>query len=147
MHKSFLLKFALVFGVLLTFSGYPAGEYNIGVNDAYAQERDKKSESRGTHTSEKLKETGESLNAAEESLDEAMGWVAGKLKFFTDWVDSIVGIEGDNKGTNALFGLPIYVLVLFVGFFAIKMAYNIIRDTLKAIFSKSEGKPKGRHRR
>ena len=132
--------------MFLIFLGLFAGQYQTGPLDAFAKERDKKSESKGTHTSEKLAETGESYDEAKELSGEAMDWVADKMSFFTDWVDSIVGIEGDNKGTNALFGLPIYVFVALVGLFALKMFYNVVRDSIKAIFRDTDGRPTGRHR-
>ena len=146
MNRFFNLKTAVVLGMFITFLGLPAGQYHAGVHAAFAQERDRASESKGTHTSETLEKAGGVFDKAKEYFGAVMDWVANKLKFFTDAVDSIVGIEGDNKGTNALFGLPLYVFVALVGAFMLKLFYNIVRDSLKSVFAKDEG-PTGRHRR
>jgi hypothetical protein len=147
MNRFFYLKAVVVLGMFITFLGLPAGQYHAGVHEAYAQERDKESESKGTHTSETMDKAGDAVDKAKEYFGAVMDWAANKLRFFTDAVDSIVGIEGDNKGTNALFGLPIYIFVALVGTFVLKMVYNIVRDSLKSAFAKDEGPPRGRHRR
>ncbi len=147
MDRFFHLKTALAFVTLISFLALPAGQYYAGVHETYAQERDKESESKGTHTSETLDKANGVVDKAKEYFGAVMDWVANKLKFFTDAVDSMVGIEGDNKGTNALFGLPLYVFVALVGTFMLKLAYNILRDSLKSLFAKDEGPPRGRHRR
>lgn len=147
MDRFFHLKTALAFVTLISFLALPAGQYHAGVHAAYAQERDKESESKGTHTSETLKKAGGVFDKAKEYFGAAMDWVAYKLKFFTDAVDSMVGIEGDNKGTNALFGLPLYIFAALVSAFILKLIYNIVRDSLKSVFAKDEGPPRGRHRR
>ena len=147
MKRFSCLKNLIGLGIFFIVLGISAGHYQMRPLDAFAQERDKKSESKGTHTSDKLAETGEDYDKAKDATGKAMDWVADKMSFFTDWVDSIVGIESDNKGTNALFGLPIYVFVGLVGLFALKMTYNIVRDMLKSMFGKTDGRPTGRHRR
>jgi len=119
----------------------------IGVHGVLAQERDKDSESKGTHTSETLEEAEGKFDEAKNYFDSILGWIGNKLKFFTDKIDAAVGADKDNKGTNALFGLPLYILVAIFGLFALKLVFNIFRDILKALFSGDGGKPKGRHRR
>ena len=142
MNRFFSINTGIVFGLTLIFSGLTVSHYHVGIQDVFAQERDKKSESKGTHTSETIGQASDTVDEAKEYLGEVMDWVADKLKLFTDVVDSMVGIEGDNKGTNALFGLPIYFFAALVGFFVIKLTYNIVRDSLAAIFGKSNEGPR-----
>jgi hypothetical protein len=87
------------------------------------------------------------LEKTKKLFNSILSWIGKKVKSFTDLIDSFVGVSEDNKGTNAMFGLPLYILLIIVGIFAFKFIFNILRDILKAIFSSNDGKPKGRHRR
>ena len=148
MSRLFSIKSAFIFGVALFFLGLPISQYNIGVQDVFAQEEVIEGEAEGTESSNPENQESGFLQKVENFFGAIGGWLGNKLKFFTDKVDAAVGVSGDNKGTNALFGLPLYVFVAVVGFFVFKFAFNILRDMLKAIFSgNSGGKPKGRHKR
>lgn len=134
--------------MILLFFGLPAGQHQMTVHDAFAQERDRESESKGTHTSKTL---GEASEAADDLWSDVKryygkftGWLEDKFRPIKEKVDSMVGVEGDNKGTNAMFGWPIYIITVIVGLFIIKFAFNIIRDSLGAIFGKKDEGPRGR---
>ena len=139
MSGLFSIKNALIFGMVILFLGLPISQYDIGIQDVFAQEEVLEGDTEGTENSNpENKESG--------FFQKIESWFGNKLKFFTDKIDAAVGVESDNKGTNALFGMPLYILVAVVGIFAFKLIFNILRDTFKAIFSGGDGKPTGRHR-
>ncbi|MGV7220021.1 MAG: hypothetical protein ACQ9MH_00695 [Nitrospinales bacterium] len=146
MNRLFLIKTTLIFGMVLFFFALPISQHNIGVHDVFAQEEVIESNAEEVETSNSEKQESGFVQKVKNFFSAISGWFGKKLKFFTDKIDAAVGVESDNKGTNALFGMPLYIFVAIIGLFAFKLIFNILRDTLKAIFSGGDGKPKGRHR-
>jgi hypothetical protein len=144
--RSFSIKNAFIVGMVLFVLGLPTSQYNIGVQDVFAQEEAIEGGAEGVESSNPENQESGFLQKVKNFFSAIGGWFGSKLKFFTDKIDAAVGVESDNKGTNALFGLPLYILVAIIGIFAFKLIFNILRDILKAIFSGGDGKPKGRHR-
>lgn len=146
--RLFSIKIAFILAMALFFLGLPTSQYNTGVQDVFAQEEVVDGDAEGAESSNPANQESGFLQKVENFFDIIKGWIGNKLKFFTDKIDAAVGTDPDNKGTNALFGMPLYILVAFVGLFAFKLVFNILRDMLKAIFSgDGGGKPKGRHKR
>lgn len=150
MSPSCFLKSAIVFGMILLFFGLPVGQYQVTVHEAFSQERDKASESKGTHTSKTLNEAGNKfddlMGDAKYYFGKFTGWLADLFRPIKEMVDSWVGVKGDNKGTNAMFGWPLYIIVTVIGLFLLKFAFNIIGSVFGAMFGKKDEGPRGRSR-
>ena len=148
MSRPFSIKNTFILAMALFIFGLPISQYNIGVQGVFAQEEVIDGDAEGVENAKPENEESGVLQKIQNFFGAIVGWFGNKLKVFTDKIDAAVGVDSDNKGTNALFGLPLYLLVAVVCLFAFKLVFNILRGMLKAIFSgDSGGKPKGRHKR
>lgn len=128
----------MVFGMTLLFvSGINLETFSPGTAPAFAQERDRSTESKKTQTYDKLGKTMAWYN-------NAVDWVSGKFTDAKDYIDEKFDFGSENKGPQVLFVLPVYLALIVFGFFMIKFGFNILRDILRAIFGKSEEGPRRR---
>ena len=120
---------------LLFVSGINLETFGPDTAAVFAQERDRSTESKKTETYDKLEKTSQWYN-------QVMEWVEDKVTDYTDFIDKWLDFGSENKGPQVMFTVPVYIASAFFFFFAIKLSFNIIRDILKAIFGKSEARPR-----
>ena len=147
MLRLFSSKNIMILGIVVAIIMFPFSKNGLGVSDVSAQIMDGGVLFERSHSVNTENQAEGMLEKAKNFFNSILGWVGDRVKSFTDLVDKFVGVSEDNKGTNAMFGLPLYIFLIIVGIFAFKFIFNILRDMLKAMFSSSDTKPKGRRRR
>jgi hypothetical protein len=137
----------MILGIVVSILTLPIARNGLGVLDVSAQMLEGGVLFERGHSVNTENQAEGTLDKAKKFFNSILGWVGDRVKSFTDLVDKFVGVSEDNKGTNAMFGLPLYIFLIIVGIFAFKFIFNILRDMFKAMFLSSDTKPKGRRRR
>lgn len=119
--------------------GFNVENFHFETSKVFAQESDKSSESNKS-------QINDTFDKAKRFFGNIFGWIGDRITDYTDYVDELVDFESENKGPQALFGIPLYIGFALLFIFIVKLSYNIFRDMLKSIFSKAEEPPIRRSR-